>query len=535
MLKLKSLLNIIDTIPAEFSVIKESIIIESNKEEKALEFLKELVKLSPYKGNVFLAGGAVRDMEMGQKPKDLDVVVIGDSNGSIKFTTWIAKKLGNFKGPTTPPPKPPPHIEVDSRGYPVFSPDESDPELIDYLKKYNDYYHSFTNPVLFPRFGTAKVNLTGTYKGVKLDGMEVEAVSSRKETYIPGSRKPIVTHGTLKDDVFRRDFTVNSLVMDLTTGEILDLTGKGKDDIKNGIIRTTVNPEIIFKEDPLRMLRAVRFMVQKGWKIDPETEENIKLNAPWLQHISKERIHDELNKMLISKDAPLAIRKLKELNLLSFISPELVQMSGMTQNIHHVHDVFDHTMEVLKNTNPELITRLMALFHDVGKIATRSETPTGVHFYGHEEVGEEIAEKILRNLKYPNDIIDAVKMGVRNHMRLKQYGDNPVKLSDKTLRKFKFELGNNIEHILDLIHADNLAHAPASAMPNQIEAVRNRLKQLDIKVENPSLPINGNDIINLGIPPGPKIKEILSVVLEAWYDNPNLTKEEAIEIAKGFI
>lgn len=512
--------------------LKESLIMETTREEASLDFLKQMVQNGPFKGKVYLAGGAVRDMELGKKPKDLDVVVIGDINGGLNFAVWLAKQMGNYKGPSEPPPKPPSHIETDARGYPTFSPIETDSALANFLDDYNAYYAKFSNPVLFPKFGTAKVNLTGTHQGVPLDGMEVEAVASRKEKYIPGSRKPIVSPGTLEDDVFRRDFTTNSLMMDLTTGQVLDITGHGKRDIKTGILRTTSDPEVIFKEDPLRMLRAVRFMVQKGWMIDPNTEESIKKNANWLRFISKERIRDELNKMLVTTNAPTAVRKMREMGVLPFVAPELEKMVGMTQNVHHTHDVFDHTMEVLKNTQPELVRRLIALFHDVGKVATRSETPTGVHFYGHEDEGEKIVDRILRDLKYPLEIINAVKQGVKNHMRLKQGGDDAVKLSDKALRKFKMELGDNLENILDVIHADNIAHADASAMPNQIQKVRDRLKALDVQVKKPTLPINGNDLMQLGVPQGPMIGKILSAVTDAWFENPNLSREEAIAIVQ---
>jgi putative nucleotidyltransferase with HDIG domain len=513
--------------------IEEELVMEASKDKEALDFLKKMVQIGPFKNKVFLAGGAVRDMELGKTPKDLDVTVIGDVNGGLNFAIWLAKQMGNYKGPSNPLPPPPHNVEVDSRGVPSFSEDAD--ALGAYLEVYNNYYSQFSNPVLFPKFGTAKVSLSGQHNGVSLDGMDVEAVASRKEVYTPGSRKPQVFPGTLEDDVLRRDFTTNSLLMDLTTGEVLDLTGHGKEDIKLGILRTTSNPEVIFREDPLRMMRAVRFMVQKGWKIDPTTEESIRKNAEWLKHISKERIRDELSKMLVTSNPEGAIRKLRDLNMLPFIAPELQQAIGMTQNVHHTHDVFDHTMEVLKNTNPELVQRLMALFHDIGKIATRSETPTGVHFYGHEDAGEDIVDNILRNLKYPVEIIQAVKQGVKNHMRLKQGGDNAIKLSDKSLRKFKIELGDNLENVLNLIHSDNIAHASASSMPNQIDIVRKRLKSLDVQVKKPNLPINGNDIISMGVPAGKRVGEILAVITDAWFENPNLTREDAVSIVQRMI
>jgi putative nucleotidyltransferase with HDIG domain len=302
-------------------------------------------------------------------------------------------------------------------------------------------------------------------------------------------------------------------------------------DLKAGLVRTPIDPNVIYTDDALRMFRAVRFATQFNFQIAPEVIEGIKNNLHRLGNTSKERVRDELNKILLSKNPVRGIRLLKDVGLLPHIASELQQAIGMAQNAHHTHDVFDHTLEVLTNTKPELVQRLMALFHDIGKVATRSETPTGVHFYGHEQAGADIVDRVLRDLKYPTDIINAVKAGVANHMRLKHGGDDAVKLSDKSLRKFKIELGNNLENLLDVIHADNIAHADASAMPNQIEHVRRRLKNLDIQVTKPTLPINGNDLQMMGIPKGPLIGKILSAVTDAWYENPNISKAEATEIA----
>jgi poly(A) polymerase len=465
---------------------------EGSKDEAALDYLKKMVQKSPFRGKVFLAGGAVRDLEMGTVPKDLDVVVVDFGvNGGMDFAVWLAKEMGNYK--------------------------ES------------------SNPVLFPKFGTAKVVLNGEHNGVSLNGMDVEAVFARKEVYTPGSRKPVVSPGTLKDDVFRRDATVNSLMLDLSTGEVLDLTGHGKEDIKNGYLRTPSNPDEIFGQDALRIFRFIRFSTKYGWKLAPEVIEGIKNNLGNLGNTSRERIRDEINKILLTGNPRRGFELMRDTGLLPYVAPEFQQAVGMIQNAHHHEDVFSHTMTVLSKTNPDLITRLMAVFHDIGKVVTRSETPTGVHFYGHEDQTD-VVDRIMKSLKYPTELIDAVKLGVRNHMRLKQGGDDAVKLSDKTLRKFKIELGDQLERVLDLIHADNISHADASNMPNQIDIIRKRLATLDVKVGKPALPINGNDIqIELGVSKGPLIGKMLSAVTDAWYSNPNITRDEAMTIAKSMI
>lgn len=521
------------SVKRESTLLMEAITDEQAK--AAVGFLKKMVAEGPFKGQVHLAGGPVRDMIMGKTPKDLDLSVVSDTIwGALKFTSWLAQQMGNYKGPSGPPPTFAKHIKVDDYGAPKFTPYENDEAFYRAIEAYDNYYAQYSNPVIFPKFGTAKLNLTGTFNGVDLTGVEVEAVSARKEIYEPGNRKPIqVLPGTLRDDALRRDFRANSLLMDLTTDNVFDVTGKGVEDIKNRILVTTSDPEVIFKEDPLRMMRAVRFMVQKGFNISPETEANIKKNASWLKFISRERVRDEIDKILVTKDPGAAFRKMNELGLLQYVAPEFRQMIGMTQNVHHTHDVFDHTMAVLAKTQPELVRRRIALFHDIGKLVTREATPTGVHFIGHEMEGPAVAERIMMDLKYPKTDIDAVKLGILHHMKLKHGGDDAVKLSDKSLRKFKIAVGQYLEHILDVIHADNVAHASASAMPNQVAAVRKRLETLDIKeVDKPTLPITGNDLIAIGIKPGPVIGKILSAVTDAWYENPSITKDQAMQIAR---
>ena len=471
---------------------KNFLVTESQKEQAALDYLMDLVKKGPFKNRVYLAGGAVRDMHLGKDPKDLDVVVTGGIDAGMEFAKWATQQMGNFK--------------------------------------------QDSNPVLFPKFGTAKFTLQGvTFNGIDLSDVDIEAVATRKETYTAGSRKPEVAAGDLYDDVHRRDFTVNSLLKDLTSGEVLDLTGLGKDDIQKGVVRTALDPDVIFTEDPLRILRAVRFAMKYGWQLPSNMLRSMRKNANQIKNISHERIRDELDKMLMTGSPQRAIKLLKAVKILDLIIPEFKDAYGMTQNMHHKHTVFAHSLEVLSKTKPVLVQRLMGLFHDIGKTLTKTITPTGVHFYQHEDVGAEMAEKIMKRLKYPNELIDQVKNGIENHMKLKHGGDDAVKLSDKSLRKFKASVTSNLEHILDVIHADNISHSELSSMPNQIENVRKRLESLESVSEKPKLPIDGHDLISMGLKPGKLFKNILNAVTEAWFENPEITKDEAMEIAKKMI
>lgn len=477
--------------------IKE-LIVEGVREKALEDFIKTVIRGTEWQGKVFIAGGYVRDEFMGKDPKDLDLLV-NAPNGGIEFAKWLTKKVGAYKGGAN----------------------EEDPG---------------SNPVIFQRFGTAKFNLHGVvHNGIDLSEMDVEAVMPRKEQYTVGSRKPEVTGGDLKDDVERRDFTVNSLLKDLSSGEVLDLTGLGKADIQAGIVRTPLNPDKIFTDDPLRMLRAIRFAVKYNWKLPMFMVRGLKKNAAQLKNISQERVRDELNKMLVTGTPGKAIKLLKVTNLLQFVIPELIPAIKMTQNVHHKADVFQHTLDVLGKTQPILVQRLMGLFHDIGKTVTRTVEPDtqGVHFYGHEMAGEEMVETVMSRLKYPRELIDVVKLGVRNHMRLKQAGDTGIRIKDKILLKFRNEMGEQLENVLNLMHADNIAHAEASSMPHQIAGIRQRLEKLKDVPTKPKMPITGNDLQQtLGLKPGPLFKEIMNVVAEAWYENPGLNKEQALEIAR---
>lgn len=463
----------------------KDLLLEGMKEDLVIEFIKESIKGTEWENFVFITGGAIRDELMGLPIKDIDLM-INKPNGGILFAEWMTKKYG---------------------------------------------LHS---PITFPTFGTAKFDLNGiTYKGMDLSGIDIECVMARGEKYTTGSRKPEVHFGGLKADIERRDATINSLIKNISTGEILDLTGRGVSDLKAGIMRTPLNPDVTFSDDPLRMLRFCRQSTKYGFDIPLEILRSMKRNAHKLDTISKERIQDELNKMLININPEKALKLLKITGLLNYIIPEFKAAYKMTQNIHHSRDVFGHTLDVVKNTQPVLYQRLLALFHDIGKTTTRSVTPTGVHFYGHEYEGAKIVEDVMRRLKYPVEMIDAVKKGVAAHMRLKHGGDDAVKLTDKTLRKFKIEMGEHLEDILNVIHADNVAHAEASSMPNQINNIKKRLDDLNVTVSKPTLPINGNDLIQMGIKPGPVFSKILEKVTEKWYENPDITKEAALKLAKS--
>lgn len=461
----------------------KALLLESAKERAAEDFLSQMVKKSKWQGKVFIAGGYVRDELLGLDPKDLDLVV-EMPQGGIKFAEWITKKLGIYK-----------------RG---------------------------SNPVIYPKFGTAAFTLRGVnHRGYDLSDITIEVVMTRKEQYHTGSRKPDVSPGSLKDDVERRDFTVNSLLKDLSTGEILDLTGMGKSDLKKGIVRTPLDPDVIFTEDPLRMLRAVRFTVKYGWNLPLFMIKALKRNAHQLKNISTERIRDELDKMLVSKYPDKAIRLLQMTGLNRFVAPELDALQGLQQGKQHKADAMKHTLAVLKAIPSDLVLRLSALLHDVGKPTTKKVIDNEIHFYTHEEISADIAEKILRRLKYPNDIIKAVATAIRHHMRTKGFGAEAEQITDKAVRKLKNDLGDHLQDTLELIHADNVSHADDWNMPSQIPKLKDRLKALEKEPAKPRLPIDGKDIMKrYKLKSGPIVGRLLDLVKDAWLENPKIRKKE---------
>ena len=469
-------------------VLLRTLLNEDKSTNTLVDFLSTLVKTSPFKGQVFIAGGYVRDTLLGRPSKDIDLVVTAD-DGGIAFANWITKRLG---------------------------------------------IHTASNPVVYPRFGTAKFNLRGvSHKGVSLGDMDIESVMTRKETYTDGSRKPDVAYGTLKQDAERRDFTVNSLMQDLTTGEILDPTGMGLHDLKAGIVRSAIDPDIIFKEDPLRMLRAVRFAGKYNWTLPNYMVKALHNNAPNIRNISAERIQDEFNKILMTDKPAELIRLLQYVNLTKYTIPEIDAMMGVTQNQYHKDDVFDHSLEVLSKTPPDLLSRLAALFHDVGKPNTRTDVNGKIQFLRHEDVGATMVANIMTRLKYPNASIDTVSNIVSNHMRLKAAGPDGTGISDKALRKFAADIGPDMARALDVMDADNKSHQEGHSMPNQIAAVRARFETLSTAapVSSVTLPINGRDIMqHLNVKPGPVIAMLLDVVKDAYFENPALSKDAALAL-----
>jgi putative nucleotidyltransferase with HDIG domain len=372
-------------------------------------------------------------------------------------------------------------------------------------------------PVVFERFGTAHLDF---------DHRALEFVSSRVETYDPSSRKPQVSPGTLKDDVMRRDFTVNTLLMDWD-GSVLDLTGRGLADLESRRIVTPLEPKSTFDEDPLRMLRAIRFAATLDFTLDPPVEAAIRDQSGRLQPptVSLERIRDEFSKLLVADQVGRGLELLDATRLLVRILPQLEAGKGMQQGGWHSHDVFGHALLAATLARPDLTTRLAALLHDVGKPAVHELREGKPTFIGHQDVGAVMAGAALRHLRYPGEVVDAVTTLIRLHMRPIQY--DPQGWEDKAVRRLVRDAGEQLDRLLALARADMQAsHYPDVKKIDDLEA---RIRRLDADaIAAIRSPLTGEELMQrFGRPPGPWIKRVKSALEEAIVDGALASEAQA--------
>ena len=469
-----------------------------DKFHKIVLYLKDLIKGTKFDGKTYVVGGAVRDLLMNKEIKDVDIVV-ELPNGGIEFAKWMEE---------------------------------------------SDYTHG--SVVTYPTYGTAMFRLN------EYPEVEIECVQTRKEQYKDkNSRNPETEYGTLYEDAMRRDLTINALYLNISTNQIVDCCG-GQKDIKEHRIRVTSTPDIVYDDDALRILRCVRFYSRfhaenKDWHIEEDTLKGMCDKVDRLRIITKERIADELNKMLMCNDPVCAMRLLVDIGAMRYVIPELCDTVDVLQNEYHENDVWEHTLSVLNLVAKRpfygvasLDVRMAALLHDIGKPHVKSVDDKGrVHFYGQELAGADSAEIILRRLKYSNDFIDRVKFLIENHMRTKQWGDTCEHMKDKTLRKLQYQCGYvRFFELLTLIDADNKSHAIYHCLPNQVYMINkltNRMVEDKTDMFDYKLPINGDDVMFIkGIEPGRDVKDCLEYAMKLAYNNPKITRTELLKHIKGY-
>jgi poly(A) polymerase len=410
----------------------------------------------------WVVGGYVRDKLLGRPHPNPDVVVEGDS---LAFARRFAELAG------APP------------------------------------------PVTFERFGTAQVTLPGHL---------VEFVTARAESYAPDSRKPDVRRASLDEDLRRRDFTINTLLMDLG-GTVVDRLG-GRKDLEARLLRTPSDPRQTFSDDPLRMLRSIRFAAELGMQLTPDLmpamrELKGRLAPPV---ISAERISDELRKMLASPRPQQAIELLDEAELLEVILPEIAVCKGVRQTGYHTHDVFGHTVLTVAGTPPDLLLRVAALFHDAGKPQTGKGDGT---FLGHEEVGAEIARRALDRLRFSQKEIEVVTGLVRLHLRPVFYKSE---WTDGAVRRLARDAGPLLDRLMALARADIAASAYPE--PEKLDELRARLDAVRKELPSRLAPlISGEDIMRIRrIGPGPEVGRIKQKLEELVLDGEIPPEKEAL-------
>ena len=416
----------------------------------------------------FVVGGYVRDHYLRRPSTDIDVVVVGSG-------VEVAEALGREL-----------HAKVS----------------------------------VFKTFGTAML---------RVGGIEVEFVGARKESYTHDSRKPQVEAGTLDDDQRRRDFTINALAWSLngdSFGELVDPFG-GMDDLEDGIIRTPCDPDITFSDDPLRMMRAVRFAAQLGFSIEEETFDAIRRNAQRIRIVSRGRNATELNKIVLSPVPSMGFELLELTGLLELIFPEMHRLKGVERRGKHAHkDNFVHTLKVLDNValrSDDLWLRWAAVLHDIAKPLTKAYDPAvGWTFHGHEVLGSKMVPAIFRQLKLPlNEHMKFVQKLVFLHLRPIILSEDLV--TDSAVRRLLFEAGDDVEALMTLCEADITSRIDAKVRRYKanFELVRRKMKDLEERdrIRNFQPPITGEIIMETyGIGPCRVIGEIKEVIKNAILD-----------------
>ena len=418
-----------------------------------LDELGVIIKGTEFDYHVYTVGGCERDMLLGLPVKDIDLVV-DIPNGGIRFAKWLYENG-----------------------------------------------HLTHEPVVYENYGTAMFCLKSH------PDFELEAVQTRKESYRDmTTRNPETAFGTIMDDCMRRDFTINSLYRSITTGMLQDFTGRGLKDLDNRIIRSCDDPDIIFREDPLRILRAIRFEAKLGteWRIEETTRMGMISNAYRIEIVSRERITDEFDKIIFSKGAMSGLLKLKRFGIMQFVSPELDKFDIET---------LASVVHGLRYTNDDKVEKLAVLF-----------------------INAQNQEQALQEMKYPNHIIDDVMTVIREIPVVQSFGDNFKNIDRVAIRKQQSRVKDPklFYHIVMATHSIN--NKESTIIRKNMQAIHVLSASIDEVRRHTdcftiNLPVNGDDIMDFkGIEPGPNVKLYLNSIREEYFKNPKITKEQCFKL-----
>lgn len=433
------------------------------------ELLRRIGAVADETGSeVYVVGGFVRDVLMAHAGKDMDIVVVGDG---VAFARTVARRLGQG------------------------------------------------TVVTFDRFGTAMIPFA--------EG-KVEFVGARTEAYHPDSRKPDVQTGSLQDDLLRRDFTVNAIAVSLNAGrfgEIVDPLD-GREDIRRMVLKTPLDPVRTFDDDPLRMMRALRFVAQLEFALDPAAATAIGTMKDRLAVVSQERITDEFLKLLRCARPSAGLIPMFETGVLGIVFPEIAQMAGVDQRRDHHHkDVFLHTCTVVDNiaqSTDNIWLRFAALVHDIAKPRTKAyKEGIGWTFHGHEEIGARMMRKIFQRMRLPLEPLPYVEKLVRFHLRPMALVDSTV--TDSAVRRLVFETGNDIDDLMKLCRADITSKNPKLVRQylRNYDLVMQKIVEVEEKdrLRNWQPPVRGDEIMQVcGLEPGKRVGILKKAIEEAILD-----------------
>lgn len=443
-------------------------------------FLRDKIKGTQWEGHVFTVGGCCRDIALGREINDVDLAV-DLPNGGIEFANWLYKmKLTTMR------------------------------------------------PVIFERYGTSMLKL----KAFPHDAIEI--VQTRAEKYTDhNSRNPETAFGSIYDDCMRRDLTINALYYDVTSRKLLDICGRSLNDIKNKVICTPADPDATYDDDPIRILRTIRFAAKLGWNIPSDIFEAMCRNSQRLNIIKAERLRGEFEKILLSDKPSVALEFLRACGAMNLIVPELEGLYGLKTSKTSSQTAWEHTIKTVDLVSPTLSMRWSALLADIAMPHCRKTDNDGnISFPAHERKARHYILQALVRLKYHQPLLKDVLFLTANHEATRTWGKLSEYMDDSILRKLQYLSGrpDKMDALLSLINADNNALPEQEAMPEQVKFIRQRLKEMEddgSTMYSYHLPFAERRIKKLlHIEPGPLVEDCLEYMMRLAFENPCRSKQE---------